>query len=137
MRAFATASSRSVERRRRILAIAHDGFQTFGGIGHGEGADRAGRSLQRMNQRAGILRHGRKRHDQARRLGCEHRQHLAFEAGVAKRHAPEMIDIDRTVIGGERRRWHPVNPFEVKRHVDSPYFADPAAPFPPANHGIG
>ena len=53
-------------------------------------------------------------------LGREHRQHLALEAGVAKRHAPQMDDIDRTVIGSERRRWHPVNPFQMKRHGDDP-----------------
>jgi hypothetical protein len=39
-----------------------------------------------------------------------------LEAGIAKRHAFEMFEIDRTVIGSERRRWHPVNPFEMKRH---------------------
>jgi hypothetical protein len=31
-----------------------------------------------------------------------------------------MFDIDRTVIGSERRRWHPVNPFQMKRHGDNP-----------------
>ena len=50
------------------------------------------------------------------RLGREHRQHLALEAGIAQRHPVEMADIDRTVIGSERRRWHPVNPFQMKRH---------------------
>jgi hypothetical protein len=27
-----------------------------------------------------------------------------------------MRKIDRTVIGSEWRRWHPVDPFEMKRH---------------------
>ncbi len=60
------------------------------------------------------------RADQAGRLRRKHRQHLALEAGIAQRHAPEMFDIDRTVIGSERRRWHPVNPFQMKRHGDNP-----------------
>ena len=58
--------------------------------------------------------------DQADGLGREHRQHLALEAGIAERHAPEMFEIDRTVIGSKRRRWHPVNLFQTKRHGDSP-----------------
>jgi hypothetical protein len=49
-----------------------------------------------------------------------------FEAGIAKRHAPEMLDIDRTVIGSERWRWHPIDPFQMKWHVDSP---NPSAPW--------
>jgi len=32
----------------------------------------------------------------------------------------EMFSIDWTVIGSERRRWHPVNPFPMKRHGDHP-----------------
>jgi hypothetical protein len=31
-----------------------------------------------------------------------------------------MVHVDRTVIGGERRRWHPGNPFQTKRHGDNP-----------------
>ena len=61
--------------------------------------------------------------DQFGGLGREHRQHLALEAGIAKRHALEMLEIDRTVIGSERRRWHPVDPFEMKRHGVSPNLA--------------
>jgi len=32
-------------------------------------------------------------------MGREHRQHLLLEAGIAERHAFEMFEIDRTVIG--------------------------------------
>ena len=53
-----------------------------------------------------------------------------LEAGIAERHALEMFEIDRTVIGSERRRWHPFNPFEMKRHGDSPDRL--AAPIPAA-----
>ena len=56
------------------------------------------------------------RADQLGRLRRKHRQHLVLEAGVAERHASEMREIDRTIIGSERRRWHPFNPFEMKRH---------------------
>jgi hypothetical protein len=31
-----------------------------------------------------------------------------------------MFGVDRTVIGSERWRWHPFNPFQVKRHGDNP-----------------
>jgi hypothetical protein len=50
-----------------------------------------------------------------------------------------MREIDRTVIGSERRRWHPVNPFQMKRHGDNPNPApfDPRARFWSANHGSG
>jgi hypothetical protein len=30
-----------------------------------------------------------------------------------------MFGVDRTVIGSKRRRWHPVNPFQMKRHGDT------------------
>src|SRR3981189_1585833 len=40
-----------------------------------------------------------------------------------------MFDVDRTVIGNERRRWHPVNPFQMKRHGLSQILR-PAAPVP-------
>jgi len=50
-----------------------------------------------------------------------------FEAGIAKRHAFEMFEIERTVIGSERRRWHPFYPFEMKRHdlaqISLPYLS--------------
>ena len=120
VRACATASSSSASASGRIVTVPHCGFQTFGGIGHVKCADRARRAFQRMRQRAGIGGQDGQRADQADGLGREHRQHLALEAGIAKRHALEMLDIDRTVIGSERRRWHPVNPFQMKRHGDNP-----------------
>src|SRR6185312_2554131 len=49
-------------------------------------------------------------------LRREHHQHLAFDAGIAERHAREMVEIDRPVTGNQRRRWHPFYPFEMKRH---------------------
>jgi hypothetical protein len=33
-----------------------------------------------------------------------------------------MGHIDRTIVGNERRRWHPVDPFQMKRHGDDPGF---------------
>ncbi len=75
---------------------------------------------------AGVGGQGGESSDQTDRLGRKHRQHLAFEAGIAKRHPPEMLDIDRTVIGSERRRWHPVNPFQMKRHGDNPDLPAPS-----------
>src|SRR3954452_20957980 len=76
-----------------------------------------------MRQRARLRRQGGERIEQYGGLSCEHRQHLLLETGVAKRHASEMLDIDRTVIGSERRRWHPVDPFEMKRHGLGPNLA--------------
>src|SRR6478735_2402669 len=73
-----------------------------------------------MRQRTGVSGQGGESADQADRLGREHRQHLALEAGIAKGHALKMFDIDRTVIGSERWRWHPVNPFQMKWHGDNP-----------------
>ena len=91
-------------------------LQPGGGIGNGESTDRAGRAFQRMRQRGPIRRHGGKLADQPGRLGSEHRQHLLLEAGIAKRDSFEMFEIYWTVIGSERRRWHPFYPFEMKRH---------------------
>jgi len=51
-----------------------------------------------------------------------------------------MLQVDRTVIGCERRRWHPVNPFHMKRHGDNPPLrraTGAAAKLSSANHGIG
>src|SRR5581483_12129111 len=62
-------------------------------------------------------RQGRELVDQADGLACEHAQHLAFEGGVTERHSRQMCKIDRTIIGGERRRWHPFDPLGVKRHA--------------------
>jgi hypothetical protein len=73
-----------------------------------------------MRERASIFGQGGQRSDQADRLGRKHREYLALEAVIAQRHALEMLDIDRTVIGSKRRRWHPVNPFQMKRHGDNP-----------------
>ena len=44
-------------------------------------------------------------------------EHLPLERGISERHARQMREIDRTVIGGERRRWHPFDPLCAKRHV--------------------
>ena len=139
-RASVTASIEPGKRRGGIVALLHRGFQACRGIGNGEGADRARRTLQRMRQRAGFRRQGGERADQADGLGREHRQHLALEAGIAERHAPEMFEIDRTVIGNKRRRWHPINLFQMKRHGDNPNLPAEsirAAKLPPANHGNG
>src|SRR5580704_14136392 len=78
-----------------------------------------------MHQRARVGGQRCELADQADRLGRKHRQHLMLEADVAERHAPEMIEIDRTVIGSEWRRWHPVNPSCMKRHGDNPLRAWP------------
>ena len=74
-----------------------------GGIGHGEGADRARGTFQRMRQRAGVPGKRGNLADQPGGLRRKHRQHLALEAAVAERHAVEMREIDRTIIGSERR----------------------------------
>jgi len=73
-------------------------------------------------------------------LGRKHRQYLALEAGIAKRHSPKMGDIDWTVIGGKWRRWHPIDPIQMKGHVDNPKFFPPArsdGKVSPPNHGKG
>jgi hypothetical protein len=36
-----------------------------------------------------------------------------------------MGDVDWTVIGSKWRRWHPVNPVEMKRHGDNPKSSPP------------
>src|SRR5882672_10286147 len=73
-----------------------------------------------MRQRGGIRGYGGEDRDQAGGLSRKHRQHLVLEHGVAQRHAVEMLEIDRTVIGSKRRRWHPVDPFQMMRHGDNP-----------------
>jgi len=63
-----------------------------------------------------------------------------LEDGIAKRHAREMFEIDCTVIGSERRRWHPVNPLQMIRHGDTPESPAPSIrqrDFPTANHTSG
>jgi hypothetical protein len=72
-----------------------------------------------MRQRAGVCGKRGNPADQPGRLRRKHHQHLALEAAVAERHAAEMREINRTIIGSKRRRWHPVNPFEAKRHGQS------------------
>ena len=57
-----------------------------------------------MGQCADICGYGDKRGHQFGGLGREHREHLLLQAGVAQRHALEVFEIDRTVIGSERRR---------------------------------
>jgi hypothetical protein len=111
------------KRQGRIAAALDQGFQTSGRIGDAERTDRARRPLQGMRQRAGVRGQGRQSGDQTGRLGRKHRQHFALEAGIAKRHAVKMFDIDRSVIGSEGRRWHPGNPFQMKRHGDYPKLA--------------
>ena len=49
------------ERSGRIEAPGDGRLQPGGGIGDGKSADRAGRALQRMRQRAGVRRHGGER----------------------------------------------------------------------------
>jgi hypothetical protein len=51
-------------------------------------------------------------------LRGKHRQHLALQTGIAERHPSKMRKIDRTVIGSERRRRHPINPIQMKRQGD-------------------
>src|SRR5205807_4633841 len=41
---------------------------------------------------------------------------FALEALITKRHALEMIEINRAIIGNQRRRWHPFDPLQMKRH---------------------
>ena len=83
-------------------------------------ADRPRRALQRMRQRRASAGMAASVPIESGRLGRKHRQHLLLEAGIAERHALEMVEIDRTVIGSERRRWHPFYPFEMKRHGSIP-----------------
>ena len=116
VRASATASPSSASASDGIAAIGQRCFQPGRSLGDGKSANRPGRTFQRMRQRPRLRRKRGQRVEQFGRLRREHRQHLVLEAGVAKRHATEMLEIDRTVIGCEWRRWHPVDPFEMKRH---------------------
>jgi hypothetical protein len=72
-----------------------------------------------MCQRSRIGGHGCERADEVSRLRRKQRQYFALEPIIIERHAPQMREIDRAVIGSERRGWHPVNPFCVKRHGKS------------------
>jgi len=56
-----------------------------------------------MSQRAAVPCKLGNLADQPGGLRRKHRQHLALEAAVAERHAGEMREIDRTIIGSERR----------------------------------
>ena len=140
VRASATASPSSASSLGGIIATGKNCLQPDGGIRNTEGADRAGGAFQRMRQRTRIRRQTGKRADQFGRLCREHRKHFLLKPGIAKRHAFEMFEIDRAVIGGERRRWHPFYPFEMKRHgltqISLPYRFR-AGPFWSANHETG
>ena len=128
------------ERSGRVGAFRHDGFQPRGSRGHAECADRPRRTLQRVRERTRIRGHRGKRANQPGCLGREHRQHLLLECGVAKRHPFEVFEIDRTVIRSKRRRWHPFNPFQMKRHgatqFPPPHRSRPGG-ISPANHESG
>src|SRR5438477_12296743 len=91
------------ERPHRIGAVLQRRFQSGGCLGNRKGADGARRTVQRMRKLASLGRQRREYANQAHRLDREHRQHLALEALIAKRHALEMIDIDRAIIGNELR----------------------------------
>src|SRR3569832_1624354 len=91
-----------------------------------KGADRPRRPLERVRQRRRSGRKRGKRFDETRGLGGKHGQHFALERRIAQRHAPQMRDIDRAVIGGERWRWHPFNPVQMKRHGKSESFVSRA-----------
>src|SRR5450759_5942042 len=123
-----------------MLAVLQGDLQTHGRVVNAEGAECPGRPLQRMREPAGIFGHGGEGPDQADRLGRKHRQHLALKAVIAQRHAPEMFDINRTVIGSEWWRWHPFYPFRMKRHGNNPDLSAPPDSHSEvwsANHGIG
>src|SRR5258708_3287628 len=107
-------------RVRDVGVATYGGFELFGGFSDTESADRPGRTFERMRQRGRIGRQSGKRTDQATGLPREHRQHLPLKADIAKRHALKMGGIDRTIVRGKRWRWHPVNPFQMKRHGDDP-----------------
>jgi len=94
-------------------------------LGDPEGADRARRPVQRMRQRPGVGRQPGEHPDKADRLSRKHGQHLTLEPAVAERHPRQMFDVDRAVIGSKRRRRHPVNPFQMKRHGDDPSGSSP------------
>jgi hypothetical protein len=104
------------QRFRLIASVVDQCLEANGGIGHRKRANRAGRSFQRMRQRSRIGGLGREHADKVGRLRRKQRQHFPLEAIIVQRHAPQMREIDRTVIGSERRGWHPVNPFHMKRH---------------------
>src|SRR5439155_3317143 len=99
-----------------IAAMGQRRFQPGRSLSHRESADRPRRTFERMRQCPRLRRQGGERVEQFGGLSREHRQHFLLEAGVAERHALEMLEIDRTVIGCEWRRWHPTDPFEMKRH---------------------
>ena len=115
------------ERLDRIVAVPHCGFQPSGGIGHSKCADRARRDLSayapaRLHRRASVARAPIRLTAWAANIAST----SCSRTGIAKRHAPEMLEIDRTVIGSERRRWHPVNPLQMIRHGDNHNLSAPS-----------
>ncbi len=141
-RACATASPSSASAAAGSTPLCDGRLQPGGGIGDGKRADRPGRTFERMRQRAGIRRHVRRAVPiKAGGLGREHRQHLLLKGRIAERHAFEMFEIDRPVIGSQRRRWHPFYPFEMKRHgqqpPDVPARASSGGDVSSAKHGNG
>ncbi len=86
-----------------IAAVAQRRFQPFGGFRDAERADRLRGALQLVREFSRIRRHFDDLLDQLARLGREHRQNFTFQAAIAHRHTLKVGEIDRSVIGNQRR----------------------------------
>src|SRR5262249_15236677 len=98
------------ERACDIAALSPCVLDSGGGFGKAKGADRPGRALQRVRERAGLGWHLRQCINEAASLLEKHPQHLALERLVVERHAPEMVEIQRASGGSRQRGWHPGGP---------------------------
>jgi hypothetical protein len=79
-----------------------------------------------MRQRRAIARACGKPAQQFIGLPDEHRQNLAPERAIAKRHARKMLGVDRRLAGNERRGRNPVE--GRRRRHDNTRWSGPARP---------
>ena len=140
-RASATASPSSASSADASKPLAMAASSSGCGIGDGKGADRAGRALQRMRQRAGIRRHGSERAARVLPIGprisstppARSRHRRASCAGgarnrSARRREPAVAMASILSVRGEATWLRSGSP----QHSDST-----EGHFPPANHGNG
>jgi len=105
----------------RIVTVQHCGFQPSGGHRPLEMRRSRAPSLSSlMRQFACIGGQDGKGAHQADSLGREHRRATHARGWHPKRHAPEMFEIDWTVIGSERRRWHSIQSVADDTPWDNP-----------------
>ena len=126
------------ERRGRIATAVDRRLETDGGIGNAKCADRARRALQAVCTSAGNTHAGQD-------AGSTDRPAEHASTSRSRPASPSVMRLRCSISigpssGDERRRWHPVNPFQMKRHGDNQRFSPPnrsSSEVRLTNHGNG